>query len=281
MVRRERFDQALVTAAVGSGATFVDNVQLKTIVERDLVVLETTAGSIVARAVVGADGTNGRTGRYVGVTMGGVDLALEYELSDTANRWADDVYFDWGKPRGSYAWMFPKNGTITVGAIQAFGNSAETRRYLDDWLGQLGLSDRAVDHFSGHLTQWRTPDSALREGRVIVSGDAAGLLNPWTREGISFALHSGMLAGKAAAIGTDDALDYYCDDVRNGLGRQIESGERLLRFVEAHPRVLHLALGYTVVGAKYFMAKCRDTVGTGESPDRPRRPAASSHRNTT
>jgi flavin-dependent dehydrogenase len=273
MVRRERFDQALVTAAVGRGATFVANVQLKAIVETDLVVLETTAGSIAARAVVGADGTNGRTGRYVGVTMGGVDLALEYELTDAANRWADEVYFDWGKAPGSYAWMFPKDGTITVGAIQAFGASAQTREYLENWVEQLGLSDRGVEHFSGHLTQWRTPDSALRKGRVLVAGDAAGLLNPWTREGISFALRSGILAGKAAASGTDEALEDYCTEVRNGMGERIESGERLLRFVEDHPRVLHLALGYTVVGAKYFMARCRGPAGVlgqvlGRGPER-------------
>jgi flavin-dependent dehydrogenase len=261
MVRRERFDQALVTAAVGSGATFVDNIQVRTIADGNRVVLGTTEGEIVARTVVGADGTNGRTGRHVGVVVGGVDLALEYELSDPANRWADEVYFDWGKAPGSYAWMFPKEGTITVGAIQAKGDPAATRRYLQDWLDQLGLSDRPVEHFSGHLTQWRMPNSPLRKGRVIVSGDAAGLLDPWTREGISFALRSGALAGKAAASGTDAALEQYCIEVAAVLGRQIVAGERLLRFVRSHPRALHLLLGYTGIGAKYFMARCRGTVG--------------------
>lgn len=259
MVRRAQFDDALVAAAIAAGATFAEGVQVKTIVDADRVVLGTSRGEIRARTVVGADGTNGQTGRYVGVTQGGIDLALEYEFADPGNSWSDEVYFDWGKAPGSYAWMFPKDGTITVGAIQAKGAPEQTRAYLQTWVRQLGLSGRPVEHFSGHLTQWRTPRSPLRKGHVIVAGDAAGLLDPWTREGISFALRSGIHAGRAAAAGTEHALETYCATVRQELGGEIVSGERVLRFVAGHPLVLHCALSYTWVGARLFMAICRGT----------------------
>ena len=79
--------------------------------------------------------------------------------------------------------------------IAARGQGERTKRYLRDFVARLGLAGVEPEHDSGHLTRCRTADSPLRRGRVLVAGDAAGLLEPWTREGISYALRSGALAG--------------------------------------------------------------------------------------
>ncbi|MET4781760.1 geranylgeranyl reductase family protein [Glaciihabitans sp. UYNi722] len=259
MVQRERFDDALASAAVAAGATFVDGVQVKSLREDEFVVLDTSHGEISARTVIGADGTNGRCGRYVGVTPGGVDLALELEITTPTalRRWNDEVFFDWGEDAGSYAWMFPKDDILTVGVIQAKGSPDATRRYLDRWVGQLGLAGATVERSSGHLAQWRTDDSPLRRGRVIVTGDAAALLDPWTREGISFALRSGTWAGEAAAGGGEEALDGYVDRVLADLAPDIRAGSRLLRVFERHPRLVHLVIANSAVGSRLFIAVCR------------------------
>ncbi len=258
MVQREKFDDALAAAAVAAGATFVDGVLVKSIREEEFVVLETSRGEIRARSVIGADGTNGQCGRYVGVTAGGVDLALELEITtpDALKHWNDDVFFDWGEDAGSYAWMFPKDEILTVGVIEAKGFPDATRRYLDRWVGELGLQGAEVQRSSGHLTQWRTDESPLRRGRVIVAGDAAALLDPWTREGISFALRSGTWAGEAAAGGTG-ALDGYVDRVLAELAPEVRAGARLLGLFERHPRLVHLVLARSLIGARLFVAVCR------------------------
>jgi geranylgeranyl reductase family protein len=258
MVQRERFDDALVAAAVAAGATFVDGVLVKSVREEEFVVLATNQGEIRARAVVGADGTNGQCGRYVGVATGGVDLALELEITTPAVRrgWNEEVFFDWGEDAGSYAWMFPKDDILTVGVIQAKGSPDATRRYLDRWVGQLGLEDAEVQRSTGHLTQWRRDDSPLRRGRVIVAGDAAGLLDPWTREGISFALRSGTWAGEAAADG-EHALEGYVGRVVAELGPEVRAGARLLRVFERHPRLVHLVIARSAIGSRLFVAVCR------------------------
>jgi geranylgeranyl reductase family protein len=254
MVRRERFDDALAKAAVAAGATFVDGVQVKAISDNELVTLTTSAGDIRAKVVIGADGTNGQTGRYVGVTPEAVDLGLEVELVDSTDAWADEVFLDWGPDRGSYAWMFPKDGILTVGVIEAKGSPESTRAYLDTWVGQLGLGANEVHSSSGHLTQWRMPGSPLRRGNVIVAGDAAALLDPWTREGISYALRSGTWAGEAAASGD---LAGYCDRVQRELGAEIAAGKRMLGFFEQHPGIVHAVLGYSGIGARLFIRVCR------------------------
>jgi flavin-dependent dehydrogenase len=77
--------------------------------------------------------------------------------------------------------------------------------------------------------------------RVLVAGDAAGLLEPWTREGISFALRSGALAGAAAA---DDPAAYPAA-VERALGAEMAAGRRALAAFGRHPRLVHEAMRST------------------------------------
>ncbi len=137
-----------------------------------------------------------------------VDLGLEVELPvpDAVRReWAGRLLIDWGPIPGSYGWVFPKGDRLTVGVIAPRGTGAETKRYLRRFVDHLGLAGYPPVHDSGHLTRCRTDASPLRRGPVLVAGDAAGLLEPLTREGISFALRSGRLAGAAAATAALDA----------------------------------------------------------------------------
>jgi geranylgeranyl reductase family protein len=262
LVQRAAFDDALAAAAVDAGATFVDGVVVTSIEEGEVVVLSTSQGEIRGRVVIGADGTSGRCGRYVGVTTGGVDLGLELEIERPAGDRSDAILFDWGPHAGSYGWLFPKADVLTVGVIQAKGNPDQTRRYLDSWVRELRLDGQPVQRSSGHLTQWRTQESPLRRGSVIVAGDAAALLEPWTREGISFALRSGNWAGEAAATaartvgGRESALGGYVRRVETRLAPDIAAGARLLRLFERHPRLIHFALA-TPTGTRVFLRVCR------------------------
>lgn len=288
MVRRQEFDQALVDAAVDAGARFVDGVTVRGVEEPDrvteaieatvatdaepVVTLRTDRGDASARVVIGADGAGGRVGRHVGVELGGVDLGLEDEIAmpDDDSHWRDRVFLDWGGSHGSYAWVFPKRDSLTVGVIQRKGSPDETRDYLAAWHRHLGLQDAARLHSSGHLTQWRTSASPLRRRQVIVAGESAGLLEPWTREGISFALRSGLWAGEAAASATaalrrptspdlatvPDALDAYVARVRSVLEPEQRAGARILAAFERRRGLVHTLLR-TPAGARYFVRFCR------------------------
>ena len=224
----------------------------------DAVELTTEHGPLRARTVVAADGTSSRLSREVGVVLDRVDLGLEVELAIGAlgPRWADRVHLDWGPLPGSYGWVFPKGDSLTVGVIAARGNPAQTRAYLADLLRRQGLTGLRVLHDSGHLTRCRAPDSPLGAGRVLLAGDAAGLLEPWTREGISFAVRSGLLAGRAAAAGAgldDEQLQTrYAAAVGEELAVEMAAGEQCLRAFERRPAVFHHLLGGTGVGWRAF-----------------------------
>ncbi|MFI8181644.1 geranylgeranyl reductase family protein [Actinacidiphila glaucinigra] len=261
LINRPEFDARLVEAAVDAGAQLRTGASVSRVEQhgtsvpdrRTVAVVLNDGETILARAVVGADGSASRIGAHVGVKMAQVDLGLEAEIpvpAEVAEDWAGRVLIDWGPLPGSYGWVFPKGDTLTVGVISARGDGAATKRYLEDFVGRLGLAGFEPSISSGHLTRCRADDSPLSRGRVLVCGDAAGLLEPWTREGISFALRSGRLAGEWAVriAEAHDAVDArrqalnYAFAVKAGLGVEMGVGRRMLSIFEKRPGLLHAAL---------------------------------------
>jgi geranylgeranyl reductase family protein len=244
LVKRDEFDDALRAAAVRAGAVVRERAPVRGITQHhDHAEVRLADGSIVAAGlVVGADGSSGVTARHVGVVCDQVDLGLEVELPvppAVARRWRDRLLLDWGPMPGSYGWVFPKGDTLTVGVIASRGLGDQTRAYLRGFVNRLGFTGIDPAHDSGHLTRCRGASSPLRLGRVILAGDAAGLLEPFTREGISFALRSGAMAGTAAA---DGDLDGYAAAVYRSLVPEMRAGFALLAAFENRPALFHAAV---------------------------------------
>jgi geranylgeranyl reductase family protein len=274
MVRRDDFDFACYEAACAAGAAVRQNAQVRTLDQNEGEATVTLADGevITARFVIGADGSAAISSRHVGVTFDQQDLGLEVEVAATeADRAAykGRVLLDWGPVPGSYGWVFPKDDELTVGVIMEKGRGAETKKYLADLLAQLGLADRRVVRDSGHLTRCRRTDAPLRKGRVLVVGDAAGLLEPWTREGISYALRSGTWAGDVAARAQTPAeLAEYDQHVKRELAPEMAAGRRLLRVFAKHPRLMHAAFA-TPMGWRAFEAFCRGELSMANVVRRP------------
>ena len=279
MVMREEFDAALLTRALAAGAEVRQRTMVRSIAQDDdLATVRLGDGATVtASVVIGADGSAGITARHVGVTFDQVDLGLELEIAvpeSVQRAWAGRVLLDWGQIPTSYGWVFPKGDRLTVGVIaprradgvkDKSGKQGDaTRDYLRDFVGRLGLAGYQAVRDSGHLTRCRSDDSPLRKGRVIVAGDAAGLLDPWTREGISFALRSGALAGelaaKAAAAGHGPAagspLSDYAAAIDQGLGAEMRAGRILLTTFTRHTGTFHRGLA-SAKGWRAYVRLCR------------------------
>lgn len=255
MVFRSEFDAALTEAAAAAGAIVHDTTALTTLDEEgDIVTLQTNRGETLrTRALVGADGSASRIAQYVGVRCSQVDLALEVEApvdAKTAERWRNRVLFEWGPLPGSFGWVFPKGDVCTAGVVAARGAPADTRAYKNDFLQRQGLLTPRPLHDTGHLTRCRRPDSPLARGRVLVAGDAAALIDHWSREGISYALRSGDLAGHAAArINTASsaaevaaATDHYRQRIDDTLGADMRASATLMRLFTGNPALVHTAL---------------------------------------
>ena len=84
---------------------------------------------------------------------------------------------------------------------------------------------------------------------MLVAGDAAGLLEPWTREGISYALRSGRIAGAAAArIARADGAQVaelgatYAAEIDGSLGAEMRAGRAIMAAYTRRPRAFHAAI---------------------------------------
>jgi flavin-dependent dehydrogenase len=126
----------------------------------------------------------------------------------------------------SYAWSFDRGdglANVGYGEVLRKGGERLTRTAFLDRLEELlpGATAGGRD-WSAHplpLSTWRP----LRPGRrgVLLAGDAAGLVNPLTGEGIFYAVATGLLAGSAAAVAlraNADPAEAYTRDVRALLG---------------------------------------------------------------
>ena len=270
MVVREEFDAALLKRAQENGAQVRQRVQVRAVDQADGRATARLADGteVTAKVIVGADGSSGVTARHVGAEFDQVDLGLEQEIAvpeTVAGQWRGRVLLDWGKIPASYGWVFPKSDRLTVGVIAARGQGEATKAYLREFVGRLGLGGFEAVQDSGHLTRCRSDRSPLRKGQVIVAGDAAGLLDPWTREGISFALRSGTLAGRHAAKGD---LDGYVTALNASVVPDMRAGRTLLTAFTRHTGTFHRGLS-SPKGWSAFVKMCRSDITLSELAARP------------
>ncbi len=277
MVLRDEFDAALLGRAVSQGAELRQRARVRAIEQSEERASARLAdgSAVTAKVIIGADGSSGVSARHVGVEFSQVDLGLELEIAvppPAARRWDGRMLLDWGKIPASYGWVFPKGDRLTVGVIAARGHGDATRDYLREFTGRLGLGSFEVLRDSGHLTRCRSEGAALRRGRVLVAGDAAGLLDPWTREGISFALRSGALAGefaaKAAVSGSEASLEDYAAAINATLVPDMRAGRVLLSGFTRHVGAFHAGLA-TPKGWRVFVRMCRSEISFAELLSRP------------
>jgi menaquinone-9 beta-reductase len=201
VIPRTVFDHRLLRRAVATGAVFDRHRVRQVTVRADEVVLDER---IRARVVVGADGAHSVVREATGRPPAARPALAIRGYAPTHPDWAGGqviVYGDRRQP--SYAWAFDRgDGLTNVGYGELLGDHHErpSRTLLLDQLERLlpGAASSG-DHWRAHhlpLSGWRVDQP---RDRVLLVGDAAGLVNPMTGEGIYYAVATGILAGKAAA----------------------------------------------------------------------------------
>src|SRR4051794_4024211 len=201
VVPRTVLDARIVEAAVTRGARLLQR-RVRTLVQDgDAVVV----GGVRAAIVVGADGASSAVRAFLAPPGGGhTALALRgYAPVRPELDGAQVIAFNPDGAWPAYAWSFPigdGRANVGYGQILPADGPGPTRRQLAERLDALlpGASEGGTAWRGHHLplstTRWRQPD-----GPVLLAGDALGLVNPLTGEGIHAAVLSGAYAGLAAA----------------------------------------------------------------------------------
>jgi geranylgeranyl reductase family protein len=201
VIPRRVLDARLVEHARRAGAHLVRHRVRRLQATPDGVLMD---GRFRARVVVGADGAHSVL-RPAGGRAPGSRRALALRgYAPTPPHRAGRQVIVYGEQRTpSYAWAFDRgDGLSNVGYGELLTGDVRgpSRRAMLEQLERLlpGTAEAGGD-WKGHqlpLSGWTWPQA---DGRVLLAGDAAGLVNPITGEGIYYAVASGILAGRTAA----------------------------------------------------------------------------------
>jgi len=234
MVMRDRFDQFLTDLAVESGASVRDATPVQSIVEEDAFYqVETSTGAVRARHVLAADGTTGLTARWLGIDSAPTrSAAYEVEIAaprDALDHWHQAANVDVGYRPWGYGWVFPKEGKLSVGVVTAPKRGRTIRKQTDCYLSRLGLADADVLHVQGHPIRYRrSRNEPVAQGRALLLGDAAGLADEFTAEGIAYALHSANLAADAI-LKTQDPAYAYTSSINSEIQPELSAARTISR----------------------------------------------------
>ncbi len=254
VVPRAELDHALVDAVHARGIALTEGVAVVAVEDRGnhVEVALDDGSSVTARFVVAADGHYSTVRKLVAPAA--PQLGTWHAFRAYYRDVADDrlwVLFERDLLPG-YAWVFPlPDGRANVGFGVLRGASPQSQRgrrlaalardVFDRPAVRAILGPRATPE--GAPRAWPIPSSYRREllhaGRVLFAGDAAGVVDPMTGEGIAQALETGVLAVDAVADHPSAAATAYEHAVDHALGRD-------LRFAGALQRVLATRAGCRV-----------------------------------
>jgi geranylgeranyl reductase family protein len=210
--------------------------------ERGVEVREgTTIDTATARAdvIVGADGANGTTAKSVGLG-GGIVQGVAYEGNVpygtvARERYAHRAVVELADIPGGYGWVFPKGDHVNVGVGAWQEEGPRIREHLARVCNAHGLDPSQLDALRGHRLPLRRAATRLANERALLVGDAAGLIDPVSGDGMYECFVSSRLAAEAILAGT---LAAYPAKLDAALGRLHGASWKLKRALDRWPRAI-------------------------------------------
>ena len=210
MTQRRRLDAFLAEQAAAVGAEFRDGAKVTAVDPAGVVTLD--GERLEADVVVGADGANGITARSLGLPAHEHGVALEGNVgyaSARRERYGGRAVVELGVVPGGYAWVFPKGDHVNVGVGGWQSEGPRLRERLRELCSALGIDERDVHDLRGHRLPMRGATRRPVQGRVLLVGDAAGLVDPLSGDGMYEAFVSARLAAETILAG--GGLELYAD----------------------------------------------------------------------
>src|SRR3954462_8297196 len=237
MTQRRRLDAFLAEQAAEAGADFRDAARVTRVDPRGAVTVD--GERLDADVVIGADGANGIASRGFERPTLEHGVALEGNVSYThvsRERFGGRAVVELGVVHGGYAWVFPKGDHVNVGVGGWGTEGPHLRERLTELCAAFGIDEAEGRALRGHRLPMRGAMSSPVCERLALVGDAAGLVDPLSGDGMYEAFVSGRLAVEAAL---SDDLSAYPAKLEAELARTLAASWTAKRALERAPRLTY------------------------------------------
>jgi geranylgeranyl reductase family protein len=262
MTQRRRLDAYLVEQAASAGAEFRDGVKVGDIVlEEDGVQAQVDGSRVTATHALLADGANGVSARAVGLDDGReYGVALEANVPYGVVREEDYrglLCLELANVPGGYGWVFPKGDHVNVGVGGWEREGPRLRDHLARFCREYGIPESSLEDVRGYRLPLVHARARLAKGRAALLGDAAGLVDPLSGDGMYEAFVSAKLATEAVLV---DDLESYDLELRRALSSQLAAAWGAKVALDRFPR-----LTYAVVRTPFLWNAIVSLIG-GDVP---------------
>ncbi len=219
---RIKFDNRLLDLAISRGVDVVFGERVEVIDTESKVCKLASGRQIRYRYLIGADGVNSVVARQVvsrKFNRNRYAYALQVEIKKEdygkTELTRPELYF--GDINKGYGWVFPKRNSYTVGMCSQYSKTVDIRKKLMEFFAARNCAPYK-GRLTGHYIPFGNYAERVVENDVILVGDAAGLVDPVTGEGVAYAIESGYYAaeaviaaisGKNCNIDTEYKSKYY------------------------------------------------------------------------
>ncbi|PSO68252.1 MAG: dehydrogenase [Cyanobacteria bacterium QH_8_48_120] len=244
MVRRDVFDNFLMEQAQNQGAELKDNTEVTAVECGSNGASVTTAqGTFSAPYLIAADGSQGPLAKWLGFSEPEQFLGAAMEIEAPVTN-GDAAHFEFGSLKNGFLWNFPKADGYSLSAGFFRGNKGkpeQLQKQLADYAKQLGFDPSQGKYYAHPMRLW-SENRQLHTSQALLAGEAAGILDPLTAEGIRPSIFSGYQAAMAIdqALAKDgEALSKYTQTIREQWGDDMALAHRLAGVFYQFPKIAY------------------------------------------
>ena len=191
LIDRKNFDNYLLEQYKICNGTTYEGTRIQKINKNDKRILLDNGTELVYHILVGADGANSQIRQLIDSVYRPEALCIEANY--TSENITNDIDVFFATIRNGYGWCFPKSNYYTIGIG---GSIKQNKNIRESFITFSRNIKKPIENNSlkGAMVPFGQYVKNPCSNNVILIGDAAGLVDPITGEGIYFALRSSMYA---------------------------------------------------------------------------------------